>query len=81
MPVIWTLDSAYDSRQMTDDGQDGQDPRRKQRTFPAITDWACCALASLGAVVALTVMIVLVMWHAGPGDSTVHATTNRRGVA
>jgi hypothetical protein len=71
----------YDSGQMTDEGQEGQDSSRKQRTFPAITDWACCSLASLGAMVALTVVIVLVMWHAGPTDATALAITNRRGVA
>jgi hypothetical protein len=56
----------YLSRQMTDEGQEDQDTNRDQRTIPAITDWACCSLAGLGAVVALTVVVVMVLWHAGP---------------
>jgi hypothetical protein len=60
----------YDARQMTDEGQEGQDPSRDRRTWPAITDFYCCALASLGAVVAVTVVAVLLFWHAGPSKST-----------
>jgi hypothetical protein len=63
---------------MTDEGGVGQDSGRDQRTIPAITDWACCSLASLGAVVALMVVVVLVTWHPRSGNAAARAITNRR---